>query len=365
MFEAKLDSPVLLKKILDAIKELVSDANFECNDEGLKLQAMDNSHVALVAVNLKEEAFMKYRCDRPMPLGIHFASFSKVVRCAKDDDTISLRAQEDTDILYLTYEAKNSDRIDNYEMKLMDIDADALGIPDTDYDATVRLSSSEFQRIVRDLMQIGESVRVEVTKEGVRFVAEGEAATGTVLLKQSGGGKINKVPAGDKKVKTEDGADDDEEEEGGSRRKPKVKKERADDEDEEMEEDDGGPIKGKKKRADDDEEEEENEEEEEEDSEGGSKKRKRSSKANGSSKKKSKKSKEDEEDQDEGGAVIHMNQHVSLTFSLKYLVTFSKSAALSKSVELMMSNEVPLLVKYDFGNGSVSYYLAPKIGDDE
>lgn len=39
-----------------------------------------------------------------------------------------------------------------------------------------------------------------------------------------------------------------------------------------------------------------------------------------------------------------MNQHVSLTFSLKYLVNFSKSSSLSNTVQLMMSNDVPLLV---------------------
>lgn len=39
-----------------------------------------------------------------------------------------------------------------------------------------------------------------------------------------------------------------------------------------------------------------------------------------------------------------MNQHVSLTFSLKYLVNFSKSSSLSSTAQLMMSNDVPLLV---------------------
>jgi hypothetical protein len=43
---------------------------------------------------------------------------------------------------------------------------------------------------------------------------------------------------------------------------------------------------------------------------------------------------------------IEMNQHVNLTFSLKYLVNFSKSTSLSKTVMLMMSNDVPLLVRY-------------------
>ncbi|KAI0628350.1 hypothetical protein C8Q77DRAFT_1149961 [Trametes polyzona] len=59
-----------------------------------------------------------------------------------------------------------------------------------------------------------------------------------------------------------------------------------------------------------------------------------------------------------------MNQAVTLTFSLKYLVNFSKSSSLSKKVQLMMSNDVPLLVSYAFGQGHIRYYLAPKIGDE-
>jgi proliferating cell nuclear antigen len=87
-----------------------------------------------------------------------------------------------------------------------------------------------------------------------------------------------------------------------------------------------------------------------------------------------------------GGVYIEMSQHVSLTFSLKYLVNFSKSAALSDTVQLMLKNDVPLLVRvffgsweirrlnrqcciffqvsYTFGQGYIRYYLAPKIGDD-
>lgn len=46
-----------------------------------------------------------------------------------------------------------------------------------------------------------------------------------------------------------------------------------------------------------------------------------------------------------GGVHIEMTQHVNLTFSLKYLVNFSKSASLSDTVQLMLKNDVPLLVR--------------------
>ena len=59
------------------------------------------------------------------------------------------------------------------------------------------------------------------------------------------------------------------------------------------------------------------------------------------------KSKGDDDDDDvPDGVRIELNQHVNLTFSLKYLVNFSKSASLSNVVQLMMSNDVPLLVSY-------------------
>ncbi|KAJ7283227.1 proliferating cell nuclear antigen, N-terminal domain-containing protein [Mycena rebaudengoi] len=374
MLEAKLAEAGTLKKLLDAIKELVTDANFECTEEGVNLQAMDNSHVALVAVHLAAAGFKRYRCDRPMPLGVNLASLTKVLKCAKDDDECTLKAADDADILNLVYEAKNSDRIAEYDMKLMDIDSDTLGIPDTDYDAEIVMSSAEFSRIVRDLGALGES-------EGARFASEGESANGSVLLKKTG--PIDRVlthlekEAEKAKARGEDPAEDAEEEkdeeegEGDGEdevkkekkvKKEKIKKEKGD-EDVDMDDEE----KGEEEFIANSDDEEKNEASDDEEEESGKKRKK---KANGSSKpaKKAKvvkgKGKGKKDDDEKPAFDIRMNSHVSLTFSLKYLVNFSKSQSLTGMVELRMSNDVPLLVDYDFGQGYVRYYLAPKIGDE-
>lgn len=93
-----------------------------------------------------------------------------------------------------------------FEMKLMDIDQEHLGIPDTTYDAEVRMPSAEFARIVKDLTILGESVKIEVTKEGVKFSADGDLGSGTVTLRPTAGvGKRN----GSVKPKVEKNSDDD------------------------------------------------------------------------------------------------------------------------------------------------------------
>ena len=104
-------------------------------------------------------------------------------------------------------------------MKLMDIDQEHLGIPDTSYDATVSMSSGEFQKICRDLTTLGESVKIEVTKEGVRFSSDGEIGSSSVLLKAT---SVNKA----KRAKSES-----EEAPSPKKEKTKVKKEKNIDED--------------------------------------------------------------------------------------------------------------------------------------
>jgi proliferating cell nuclear antigen PCNA len=50
-----------------------------------------------------------------------------------------------------------NDRISDFELKLMDIDSEHLGIPDTEYAAVVRMPATEFARICRDLSNIGDT----------------------------------------------------------------------------------------------------------------------------------------------------------------------------------------------------------------
>ena len=56
-------------QVVEAIKDLIEDANFDCNNSGFSLQAMDSSHVSLVALSLRADGFEHYRCDRNISMG--------------------------------------------------------------------------------------------------------------------------------------------------------------------------------------------------------------------------------------------------------------------------------------------------------
>lgn len=75
MFEARLIEAGKLKKVLEAIKDLLNEASFDCSDSGIQLQAMDNSHVALVSLLLKSDGFDRYRCDRNLTMGMNLGRY--------------------------------------------------------------------------------------------------------------------------------------------------------------------------------------------------------------------------------------------------------------------------------------------------
>jgi len=176
----------LLKKVLEAVKDLLNEATWDCAATGISLQAMDSSHVSLVSLHLRSDGFDKYRCDRNLSLGMNLTSMAKIMKCAANDDIITMKAQDDADSVSFVFEAPNQEKVSDYEMKLMNLDAEHLGIPETDYCCVVKMPAAEFQRICRDLSQIGDSIVIGCTKEGIKFSASGDLGTGNIKLAQTG-----------------------------------------------------------------------------------------------------------------------------------------------------------------------------------
>ncbi len=119
MFEARLQQASILKKILEAVKDLVTDANFDCSSSGIALQAMDSSHVALVSLLLRSDGFEHFRCDKTLTLGINLNSFSKILKCSGNDDIVTLKAEDSTDVITFMFESPST--IPNIQLLLFSI----------------------------------------------------------------------------------------------------------------------------------------------------------------------------------------------------------------------------------------------------
>lgn len=82
-------------------------------------------------------------------------------------------------------EESDSGEVSEYEIKLMNLDSEYLGIPETSYNVTITMPSAKFSKICRDLTQLSDSVTITCTKSGIQFSAEGDLGTGSITLQQT------------------------------------------------------------------------------------------------------------------------------------------------------------------------------------
>lgn len=54
---------------------------------------------------------------------------SKILKCAANDDIITMKAQDNADTVTFMFESPNQEKVSDYEMKLMNLDQEHLGIP--------------------------------------------------------------------------------------------------------------------------------------------------------------------------------------------------------------------------------------------
>jgi len=70
-------------------------------------------------------------------------------------------------------------------LNLLNLDTQALGIPDTDYPTTIKMSSSEFVSLCRDFTNLSDCVKIEVKDDKCTFIVNGKAGNGKYYLKNN------------------------------------------------------------------------------------------------------------------------------------------------------------------------------------
>ena len=84
----------LWKSLLGAISPLIEEASFDADAEGIRLRAMDPSHVAMVDFEWPKTVFDEYVCDEPAKLCVNISEMQKLLRrIGKESLEISLDAE--------------------------------------------------------------------------------------------------------------------------------------------------------------------------------------------------------------------------------------------------------------------------------
>eukprot|EP00921_Rhytidocystis_pertsovi_P012503 GHVQ01020321.1.p1 GENE.GHVQ01020321.1~~GHVQ01020321.1.p1 ORF type:complete len:269 (-),score=45.15 GHVQ01020321.1:481-1287(-) len=183
MLEARLSQGSLLKKLFEAIREMVSDVNLECDESGMSMQSMDSSHVALVSFKLNDSLFDTYRCDISRSLGLNMTSVCRVFKMCGTNDSVTIRCEDEGDTIQFIIENDRSDKMSHVELKLMQIDTDSLGVPESEFDCVAIMPAKELASYARIYAEMNDSITISVDKNEIRLICRGDVGGGSTIFK--------------------------------------------------------------------------------------------------------------------------------------------------------------------------------------
>lgn len=147
----------LLRNIVETLKELSQEANFDFTSEGLHIQVMDSAHVSLCSLVMRTMLFKQYTCSEPISLGVHLKTLSMALAGVKGE--VTLKSVQDK----LEVTVKKMDGTAVYTIHLMDIDCENLELPTMSSPAVCVLPSKTFAQVVRDLSNFSDTCSLKIT----------------------------------------------------------------------------------------------------------------------------------------------------------------------------------------------------------
>ena len=179
-----------IKTLFDSLKDILNDVNLYFTEDGIRMQAMDGAHAALVFLKLSAEKFEEYYCPEKIVAGINMSSISKLIKTVTTTDVIAFSIKS-VDKMTITISNSQKKSVSTSILNLLDINEDTYEVPDVKYDSVIQMPSNDLQKICRDLSNIGDIVRITSHEALLQFSSEGDFASQSVTIGDTTDGLVH------------------------------------------------------------------------------------------------------------------------------------------------------------------------------
>lgn len=184
MVSAKMADSKVWKTCVGTMVNLIEEVAFKFAPEGIKMKAMDPSHIALVDFELPASAFVEYNIKQPVVLGVNLAEMDKILSRAKAEDELTLELDEGKNRLNLVFKGTSTRRL---SLPLIDVREAELPEPKLQFTAAADILAGVIQDGLKDAEIVGDNARFELNEGG--FFISAESDKGTSELKLNKGDK--------------------------------------------------------------------------------------------------------------------------------------------------------------------------------
>ena len=191
--KSKMEMFVALFQLL---KNWGSYLNLHFDKTRLYIQSMDKSHVCLSSITISCQWFSSYQIEETTNISLDSTNFAIMMSYALKHSKMEINFEEDVnpDTIFINLSSNSNvessfvepkskgkkvkevqNKFDHFfELGLIDVEQDTLGIPDVEYDVDFTMKSENFAELINELMVFGSNLNIICSEEVLEFNASGD-----------------------------------------------------------------------------------------------------------------------------------------------------------------------------------------------
>jgi proliferating cell nuclear antigen len=176
-------------EIIKFTKNLTQYTTMICDQKGIHIQLLDDSHVSLLNVNIPNEWFDTYLCDEPLTFSISNNILSKLFGLYTKGSI--METEIDDEKYYLSY--LNDKENKYFTIVLIDVDKELLTPEEKDTDLDFSIKTELFDHYLNDLSIYGEDVEISYKQNTLYFTSQGDEGEMKIEVFESAFTELNVI----------------------------------------------------------------------------------------------------------------------------------------------------------------------------
>ena len=169
VFKLELSDNAIFKTVFDSIASIIDEVTIIFDSEGMRLNALDRSHITFVTLELKPEVFDSYQCDVPEKVAVDCDKFNQILKKCKTSDIILLTVDEGNFIV--TFQGDATRR---FKIHLIDTEYESQVPPNINHPVNIRVPSTIVQDALNDMQIFSDKLNLLVDENYFKVISDGE-----------------------------------------------------------------------------------------------------------------------------------------------------------------------------------------------
>lgn len=182
-----------IRTLFTALKDIIlGEINVSIDQDGIKIISMDKSQTILAQAVLYADRFEEYTCQKQrIVIGMNIMYFFKIINSIAMDDTLCILIEASdynngvVTNLTLKFENGKKNQCKITRFRLSEPEVVELTYPNVTFSSVLNMPSSDFQKIVRDLLLLSDKIEIKSVGDEVQFSCRGIFADTVICRSES------------------------------------------------------------------------------------------------------------------------------------------------------------------------------------